>query len=766
LEKDGTSFMPEQQQQIASSHEDGLPWWMRLCRWLWKLTGFLGTSVVLALVVNVASTWLTASKGALPADAPLRLLMTYWPISLTVGCCLLLLATLCWAISRWNVPSGTVPVAIDTQDRERMIRRLRLRYEQMLSQSLQGVVQLELGLASRPVAIHNEALLSLRLPEQAEQALPPHTSIVDAYEQAQQELLVLGEPGAGKSTLLLELAHRLVEQAEQETKQPLPVLVPLSSWATDRRPLHEWLIEQLAWLYEVPQKLSQQWVQAGLVLPLLDGLDEMVASARPACIEAINTYHREHLGPLVVSSRTQEYENAARKERLALHTAVVVQPLSFVQVDAHLATLGKPLAGLRSALKQQPLLREIATTPLMLQVLMLTYHGISVRALSQKAAHLQEQIWMDYVQRMVARKGDAQRYPLHGTTARLSWLASQMRQRNQSIFFLEYLQPDWLPRRQRILYQWSVWLFFGLVMGLEFGLIYGLVLGLVVGLIFGLVLGLVVGLGIELASKIDSTKMRTWSWKKFMSGPLFRLEPRIYPAEALTWSWTRFISRSILGLIVGLIVELIVELRNDLFFVPVSWLVSWSAVRLIVERLFFEPVSRLISWSAVGLIIGLIVGLVSGVSRERLPRRFILSPNEGIRRSFRHGLLLFAVGSGFGLILGLIVELSNMLSNGLIFDLFSVLSCALLFGLTFGLIFGLGATFQHYTLRFWLARLGVFPWKAVPFLEDATTRILLRRVGGGYRFTHRLLLDYFANLETASPSTSKDVHTVQQTSPP
>jgi len=34
----------------------------------------------------------------------------------------------------------------------------------------------------------------------------------------------------------------------------------------------------------------------------------------------------------------------------------------------------------------------------------------------------------------------------------------------------------------------------------------------------------------------------------------------------------------------------------------------------------------------------------------------------------------------------------------------------------------------------------------------ATERILLRKVGGGYIFIHRLLLDYFASLDNASNS--------------
>ena len=118
--------------------------------------------------------------------------------------------------------------------------------------------------------------------------------------------------------LLLELAHLLLHQAEQDETQPLPFVVPLASWANRRLPFQEWLIGQVKGLYEVPLRLSRQWVEAEQVLPLLDGLDEMEEAARAECVAAINTYHREHLRPLVVCSRTQEYELATRREQLAL----------------------------------------------------------------------------------------------------------------------------------------------------------------------------------------------------------------------------------------------------------------------------------------------------------------------------------------------------------------------------------------------------------------------------------------------------------------
>ena len=38
------------------------------------------------------------------------------------------------------------------------------------------------------------------------------------------------------------------------------------------------------------------------------------------------------------------------------------------------------------------------------------------------------------------------------------------------------------------------------------------------------------------------------------------------------------------------------------------------------------------------------------------------------------------------------------------------------------------------------------PWRYVTFLDYATERIFLRKVGGGYIYIHRLLQDYFAEL--------------------
>ncbi len=60
---------------------------------------------------------------------------------------------------------------------------------------------------------------------------------------------------------------------------------------------------------------------------------------------------------------------------------------------------------------------------------------------------------------------------------------------------------------------------------------------------------------------------------------------------------------------------------------------------------------------------------------------------------------------------------------------------------------GMDAFFEHFALRFFLWYLRDLPWNLVPFLDEVTNRLLLRKVGGNYIFVHRLLLDYFASLE-------------------
>jgi hypothetical protein len=84
--------------------------------------------------------------------------------------------------------------------------------------------------------------------------------------------------------------------------------------------------------------------------------------------------------------------------------------------------------------------------------------------------------------------------------------------------------------------------------------------------------------------------------------------------------------------------------------------------------------------------------------------------------------------------------------------LFIGLTCGLLLGLLNGWL----ACLRHIVLRWLLWRHKAIPWNYPRFLNYAAERILLRRVGGGYIFVHRLLLEYFVDLEAgATPDVNR-----------
>jgi predicted NACHT family NTPase len=156
------------------------------------------------------------------------------------------------------------------------------------------------------------------------QSVRPGTSILQIYDDACGELLLLGEARTGKTTLLIELTRELLLRAFENENHPMPVIFSLSSWSIERAPLVAWLIEELSNKYQVPQKIGQVWVENDQVLPLLDGLNEVNMATRNACVRAINEYRQLHgLLPMVVCSRREEYLNLSG--RLVLLRAICIK---------------------------------------------------------------------------------------------------------------------------------------------------------------------------------------------------------------------------------------------------------------------------------------------------------------------------------------------------------------------------------------------------------------------------------------------------------
>ncbi|GER88902.1 hypothetical protein KDW_30640 [Dictyobacter vulcani] len=338
----------------------------------------------------------------------------------------------------WDQEPVTVPRDIN---RYRILQRIRSRWIFGVLKPLSATPLIPLRFQQRPDATANPWRTSHDFSQKMTFSYPEGTQIIDVFDEASGELLILGEAGSGKSTLLLKLTQSLVKRALNDDQLPIPIIFNLPSWAQKRAPLIDWLIEELNLKYQVPVALARTLVTNDQVFPLLDGLDEVDLPVRPACVEAINAYRQEHgLVPLVVCCRSADYN--ALPEGLVLGNAIVVQPLTHQQIDDYVSRSGEDLAAMRVALQADEDLQEMASTPLMLSILAYSYGDMTPEEAQE--LHSSRAIVLDqYIERLLRRE-TRQHYPPEQIKPWLSWLAWQMRKHNQTEFYIERMQPDWL----------------------------------------------------------------------------------------------------------------------------------------------------------------------------------------------------------------------------------------------------------------------------------------------------------------------------------
>jgi hypothetical protein len=116
-----------------------------------------------------------------------------------------------------------------------------------------------------------------------------------------------------------------------------------------------------------------------------------------------------------------------------------------------------------------------------------------------------------------------------------------------------------------------------------------------------------------------------------------------------------------------------------------------------------------------------------------------LMPNQGIWRSLKNSFDIFLL---FVLSFGISGATFWYFGLDLIGAIIGIAGCFL--GVIFGFKVGGEACIRHFFLRLILSLRGYTPWNYARFLNYATDRLLLQRVGGRYRFIHRLLQEHFA----------------------
>jgi hypothetical protein len=650
----------------------------------------------------------------------------------------------------------------------------------VLDASLHGAALLDLGIKQDPEAVTKYPWAIKK--ESTDETLPAGTSMLEIFDSIGmgRSLLILGAPGSGKTTMLLELARQLIAHAREDVTQPIPMVFNLASW-TEKLTLADWLAQELNNLYSVPRKTAPDWVKGDKLLLLLDGLDEVRQESRAKCVEAINAFRKQNgLTSLAVCSRSQDYADLNAK--LSFEGAIEVQPLTQGQITEFFNRFGGEMAGIKQALEKDSELREMAETPLFLSIMIMAYRDkrdVEI-LLSGDEKTRRKHLFDTYIERMFERpRVKNVSFPESSTIYWLSWLARKMSIFNQVLYLIENMQPNWLNQNKRRFFR----LIFGFIFTWFFGWISGLLftnsIGFVGGIILGLMGAFVVGYNIEvinwkkglifgLLSGLISTII--WGTRleepqktivllicspvvSLISGLIFGLlsglftglsgESSITTLNKLSWDWRKGLASGAVGCAVGGLGSLVIYvgtlmlINAHAFDTP-----EFGGVGEVVSGIFLLIIAILI-FPFSTLAFSIIGGLVGGFTFK--PVSQTIYPAQGIVFSIKNSFfVLLLTGLIGGLIIGLLGEV--VFNLGISQIGFLELAFWMFFVPLMGLKFGGFSVIQHYALRFIIYRSNLLPWRLVPFLDHCVDLIFLRRVGGGYIFVHRLLMEHFAEM--------------------
>ncbi|MBD2598269.1 tetratricopeptide repeat protein [Nostoc spongiaeforme FACHB-130] len=622
--------------------------------------------------------------------------------------------------------------------------------ESRLEGQLHHAVRLNLHKEMQPKSVRPWGMEIKVAIAQPSRLLLPETTIGQVFDQCSGRLLILGEPGAGKTTSLLDLALELVERAENDSQQRIPVLVDLSDWqpttsqSASRRSgvtsrfhrvsqknlsnslpeqapiwsIANWLAIKVRERYGCLPQQIKQWLEEKRLIPLLDGLDEVRPEYQQDCVRAINEWLKSDLRPRQVAlcCRREPYE--AYTQKLELDGAVYLQDLTDEQIETFLAETNRN--ELKHSLVADANFLALIRRPLLLSMAVLAYQEIDPTQWrhSTSAGDRLNLLLDAYVRRMLTQDTPSRAYrhqKIPSPEQSQKWLeilALGLLQESETEFLIEQIGTTWLSS---LLQKWLFTIFSIICWGL-----------IVAGISWGLFLAVIF-------------------WAQF-----FRLIPPHRMGST---------PRLLLGLVIGSLyglkqgIDVLMNLPQIKSFVG-NIQISFSSLKR------QKILRKLSSWKTI-LIPTQIRVLINKFKELNIPTldfsfniptldfdfeqwRFKIKtlsvPNQGIKHLWRNAVLITIIFVPLHtLLLHLVLRSTISLVNIVLISL----PIAPLLWIGFG---GGYVCINHFLVRLSLYCTHSIPWDYACFLNYATERLLLQRVGGRYRFIHDLLRQSLAQL--------------------
>ncbi|MFI6393931.1 hypothetical protein [Nonomuraea sp. NPDC050540] len=520
-----------------------------------------------------------------------------------------------------------------------------------------------------------------------------------------RQLVVLGEPGAGKSVLAMLLTLGLLKEAA--AGGTVPVLLPISSWNPALESVEEFVIRRLDEDYDLltvrggdGPAWARELVEAGRVLPVLDGLDELPVAAYVRAVRELDLLAAAGR-PLVLTCRGEEYEQAITAGGPVLSMAAVVE-IEPVGVEEAIAFLSHPAPSrarwqrVFEHLRAQPdgVLATVLSTPFMVWLARAAFQAtstdpdrlIAMTDRSEIAATLMDGfVAAEYRSRPGRRR--SRNRPEHAARW-LGRLAYQLRETRLRDWWWWQLTVSPTPKYPNLA---------------ETG--RAMVAMLVAGAGLVAAVGGFAGLRAALAGCLAIG---------FAAARTFRpLWPDTYPPyvrwryrTARTERARRRRRAAGFGIVFGLAAGFVAD--------------AWAAALIAVPAATLATV--VLPWTAAR-------------TEHPTPRlTFRANHRNAVLAAVRHALIggpAFALGALVTGPLGQVAAVSGI--------------AALVYAGAAGLAAGWWTWTRFRIIHLFLAACGKLPWRLWAFVEDAHQRQMLRQAGSAWQFRHALLQDHLAD---------------------